>query len=290
MSLLEVSGLTVRFGEHTVVDDVSFTIGEGERLAMIGESGSGKTLTALALIGLTPEAATVTGSVRFNGTELIGRSERDIKELRGEQMAMVFQNPQTALNPLMRVGKQVAEPLRRHRGLSKQAAIAAAIELCARVGLPDPERTVRAYPHQLSGGQRQRVGIAIALACRPALLIADEPTTALDVTVQAGVLALLTELIAAEGTALLFITHDVALLPTVADDVVVMRRGVIVESGTAASVIEKPQHPYTAELVAAARKTSLPAGSSSASPSPRAACGSSLALTSPHDLTKDSRA
>jgi peptide/nickel transport system ATP-binding protein len=288
--LLVVNGLIVRFGDHTVVDDVSFTIDEGERLAMIGESGSGKTLTALALIGLTPESATVSGSVRFNGSELIGRSERDIKELRGEQIAMVFQNPQTALNPLMRVGKQVAEPLRRHRGLSKRAAIDAAIELCARVGLPDPERTVRAYPHQLSGGQRQRVGIAIALACRPALLIADEPTTALDVTVQASVLVLLTELIAAEGTALLFITHDVALLPVVADDVVVMRRGVIVESGTAASVIEKPQHPYTAELVAAARKTSLPAGASSASLSPRAACCSSLALPSPHDLRKDSRA
>jgi len=258
MTLLEVNGLTVRFGEQTVVDGVSFTIDEGERLAMIGESGSGKTLTALALIGLTPEAATVSGSARFDGSELIGRSERDIKALRGEQIAMVFQNPQTALNPLMRIGKQVAEPLRRHRGLSKQAAIAAAVELCARVGLPDPERSVRAYPHQLSGGQRQRVGIAIALACRPALLIADEPTTALDVTVQAGVLALLTELIAAEGTALLFITHDVALLPAVADDVVVMRRGVVVETGTAASVIEKPQHSYTAELVAAARKTALP--------------------------------
>jgi peptide/nickel transport system ATP-binding protein len=258
MSLLEVSGLTVHFGEQAVVDDVSFTIDEGGRLAMIGESGSGKTLTALALIGLTPEAATVSGSVMFDGTELIGRSERDIKQLRGEQIAMVFQNPQTALNPLMRVGKQIAEPLRRHRGLAKPAAIAAAIELCARVGLPDPHRTVRAYPHQLSGGQRQRVGIAIALACRPALLIADEPTTALDVTVQAGVLALLTELIAAEDTALLFITHDVALLPSVADDVVVMRRGVIVETGTSAGVVDEPQHPYTAELVAAARRTALP--------------------------------
>ena len=163
------------------------------------------------MIGLTPETATVTGSVRFDGSELIGRSERDIKELRGEQIAMVFQNPQTALNPLMRVGKQIAEPLRRHRGLHQAGSDDAAIELCDRVGLPDPERTVRAYPHQLSGGQRQRVGIAIALACRPALLIADEPTTALDVTVQADVLALLAELIAAEGTALLFITHDVAL-------------------------------------------------------------------------------
>ena len=142
---------------------------------------------------------------------------------------MVFQNPQTALNPLMRVGKQVAEPLRRHHGLSKADASAAAIALCERVGLPDPARTVRAYPHQLSGGQRQRVGIAMAVACRPALLIADEPTTALDVTVQAGVLALLAELIAEEDTALLFITHDVALVPLVADDVLVMRHGVIVE-------------------------------------------------------------
>jgi peptide/nickel transport system ATP-binding protein len=257
-ALLEVTGLTVRFGEHTVVDDVSFAIAAGERLAMIGESGSGKTLTALSLIGLTPEGATVSGSVRFAGAELIGRPESDIKQLRGEQIAMVFQNPQTALNPLMRVGKQVAEPLRRHHGLAKTAALDAAIALCGRVGLPDPERTVRAYPHQLSGGQRQRVGIAIALACRPALLIADEPTTALDVTVQAGVLALLTELIAEERTALLFITHDVALVPAVADDVIVMRRGAIVEAGTAAGLIDAPQHPYTAELVAAARRTALP--------------------------------
>jgi peptide/nickel transport system ATP-binding protein len=257
-SLLEVEGLTVRFGEQTVVDDVSFTIDHGQRLAIIGESGSGKTLTALALIGLTPESATVSGSVRFDGIELVGRRERDVKELRGEQIAMVFQNPLTALNPLMRIGRQVAEPLRRHHGLTKAAAAAAAITLCERVGLPDPERIVRAYPHQLSGGQRQRVGIAMALACRPALLIADEPTTALDVTVQAGVLALLAQLIAEEDTALLFITHDVALVPTVADELLVMRRGVVVEAGTAATIIDAPQHPYTVELLAAARKTALP--------------------------------
>jgi peptide/nickel transport system ATP-binding protein len=257
-SLLEVEGLTVRFGEQTVVDDVSFTIDHGQRLAIIGESGSGKTLTALALIGLTPESATVSGSVRFDGIELVGRRERDVKELRGEQIAMVFQNPLTALNPLMRIGRQVAEPLRRHHGLTKAAAAAAAITLCERVGLPDPERIVRAYPHQLSGGQRQRVGIAMALACRPALLIADEPTTALDVTVQAGVLALLAQLIAEEDTALLFITHDVALVPTVADELLVMRRGVVVEAGTAATIIDAPQHPYTVELLTAARKTALP--------------------------------
>jgi ABC-type microcin C transport system duplicated ATPase subunit YejF len=256
--LLVVDGLTVRFGPRAVVDDVSFTIGEGQRLAIIGESGSGKTLTALALIGLTPETAAVSGSVRFAGAELIGRRERDVKVLRGEQIAMVFQNPQTALNPLMRVGRQVAEPLRRHHGLSKRAAGEAALALCDRVGLPDPERSARAYPHQLSGGQRQRVGIAMALACRPALLIADEPTTALDVTVQAGVLALLAELIDEERTALLFITHDVALVPKVADRVVVMREGAIVEHGSAASVIEEPQHPYTVELLDAARRTALP--------------------------------
>jgi ABC-type dipeptide/oligopeptide/nickel transport system ATPase component len=257
-ALLEVARLTVRFGEHTVVDDVSFSLERGERLAIIGESGSGKTLTALSLIGLTPETATVTGSVRFDGREVVGRRERHLKDLRGEQIAMVFQNPQTSLDPLMRVGKQVAEPLRRHHGLGKSEAMAAAAALCDRVGLPDPERIVRSYPHQLSGGQRQRIGIAMALACRPALLVADEPTTALDVTVQADVLALLAELIATEDTSLLFITHDVALVPLVADDLVVMRKGTIVERGPAADVIAAPRHDYTTDLIAAARKTALP--------------------------------
>jgi peptide/nickel transport system ATP-binding protein len=257
-ALLEVEGLTVRFGDYSVVADVSFVLGRGARIGIIGESGSGKTLTALSVIGLAPETARVTGSVRFDGQQLLGRRDNELTRLRGEQIAMVFQNPQTALNPLMRVGKQIAEPLRRHHGLGKAAAADAAIALAERVGLPEPARTVRAYPHQLSGGQRQRVGIAMALACRPALLIADEPTTALDVTVQAGVLALLAELIAEEDTSLLFITHDVSLVPLVADDVLVMRHGMIVESGPAASVIGAPTHPYTAELLAAARKTALP--------------------------------
>jgi peptide/nickel transport system ATP-binding protein len=257
-ALLEVEGLTIRFGERAVVDDVSFTIERGERLAMIGESGSGKTLTALALIGLTPDTATVSGSVRFDGQQLVGRRERQLKSLRGEHIAMVFQNPLTALNPLMRVGKQIAEPLRRHHGMDRAAAMAAAVGLCDRVGLPDPQRTVRAFPHQLSGGQRQRIGIAMALACRPVMLIADEPTTSLDVTVQADVLALLAELIADDETSLLFITHDVSLVPLVADDVVVMREGAIVERGGAAQIIERPHHHYTAVLLEAARKTALP--------------------------------
>lgn len=257
---LEVEHLTVSFGGAApVVDDVSFTIDTGGRLAIIGESGSGKTLTALSIIGLTPDAATVSGRVVFDGRDLIGRGDRDLSKLRGEQIAMVFQNPMTSLNPLMRVGKQVAEPLRRHHGMDRKAAAAATAELCGRVGLPDPERTVRAFPHQLSGGQRQRVGMAMALACRPALLIADEPTTSLDVTVQAEVLAVLAQLVADEHTSLLFITHDVALVPVVADDMLVMRRGNIVESGPVSDIVQRPQHPYSRELLAAARRTALPA-------------------------------
>ncbi len=257
MSLLEVTDLTVAFGPQVVVERASFSIERGGRLAIIGESGSGKTLSALAVIGLTPETATVTGRVTFDGRELLGRPERELARVRGEEIAMVFQNPLTSLNPLMRVGKQIAEPLRRHHGMSRDQARRAAAELCSRVGLPDPTRIVRSYPHQLSGGQRQRIGMAIALACRPALLIADEPTTALDVTVQAEVLAVLAELIDTEGTALLFITHDVALVPVVADHLLVMRRGRIVEAGVVADLIAAPRHEYTAQLLAAARKTAL---------------------------------
>jgi peptide/nickel transport system ATP-binding protein len=256
--LLRVRDLTVSFAATSVVDGVSFDIDRGRRLSIIGESGSGKTLTALSVIGLLPDTATVSGSVQLDGRELLGRTDRELSRLRGEQIAMVFQNPQTSLNPLMRVGRQIAEPLRRHHGMRRDEATAAAIELVERVGLPEPGRAARAYPHQLSGGQRQRVGIAIALACRPALLIADEPTTALDVTVQADVLALLADLIAAEGTALLFITHDVSLVPIVADELLVMRQGRVVESGDVASIIHAPQHEYTTQLLTAARKTALP--------------------------------
>ena len=213
----------------------------GQRLGIIGESGSGKTLSALSIIGLAPDVATVTGSVALDGVELLGRSDRELARIRGDGIAMVFQNPMTALNPVMRVGRQISEPLRIHQGLGRSEAAAVALEWCRRVALPDPERTVNAYPHQLSGGQRQRVGIAIALACNPALLIADEPTTALDVTVQSEVLALLDTLIAEEGTALVFITHDIALVSEVAQSVVVMRDGRIVEHGTTDELVRRPQ-------------------------------------------------
>ncbi len=260
MTLLQVNHLTVAIGGNCVVDDVSFALDRGERLGIIGESGSGKTLSALSIIGLAPDAATVSGSVVLDGVELLGRSDRELARIRGDGVAMVFQNPMTALNPVMRVGRQISEPLRIHQGLGRSEAAAAALDWCRRVALPDPERTVNAYPHQLSGGQRQRVGIAIALACSPALLIADEPTTALDVTVQADVLALLDTLIAEEGTALVFITHDIALVSEVARSIVVMREGRIVEHGATEELVRGPGHEYTAQLVAAARRTSWTAG------------------------------
>jgi peptide/nickel transport system ATP-binding protein len=254
--LLDVAGLGVEIGGRRVVDGVSFRIEEGGRLGVIGESGSGKTLTALSIVGLAPDTATISGSVRFEGEELLGRSDRRYAELRGDRIAMVFQDPRTALNPVMRIGRQISEPLRLHRGVGRRAAAVAAEELCARVGLPDPERIVRAYPHQLSGGQRQRVGIAMALSCRPALLIADEPTTALDVTVQADIMALLRQLVVEDGTALIFISHDVALVSDVVDDVVVMRDGRILERGAAGDIAGDPQHAYTRQLLDAARRTS----------------------------------
>ena len=257
MTLLDVQDLTVDFGDGAVVDGLSLSLEPGDRVGIIGESGSGKSLTALSIIGLAPDSATVTGSVRWNGEELLGRSDRDLSELRGDDITMVFQNPLNSLNPVMRVGRQVAEPLRLHQRLSRGTAAARAVELLDQVGLPDPANTSRAFPHQLSGGQRQRVGIAIALACQPALLIADEPTTALDVTVQAGVLQLLRDLIADRGTALLFITHDVALVSGITDRLLVMRRGLVVEEGPTTEVVTAPRHDYTVELIAAARATAL---------------------------------
>ena len=259
MSLLEVEDLTVTIGAKAVVDHVSFAVDHSERLGIIGESGSGKTLSVLSIIGLTPDVAKVSGSIRFDGVELLGMRDRRLAKLRGEQIAAVFQDPLTSLNPLMRVGRQISETLRLHQSIGREQAASAAIDLAERVGLPDPRSAVRAYPHQLSGGQRQRVGIAIAIAAKPRLLIADEPTTALDVTVQAEIIALLDELIADEGTALLFITHDIALVSQVARSLIVMRHGQIVEHGDVSELIAAPRHPYTAELVAAARATSTDA-------------------------------
>ncbi|HTF51633.1 MAG TPA: ABC transporter ATP-binding protein [Pseudonocardia sp.] len=258
-ALLEIDELTVRLGDRLVVDRVSLGLDAGDRLGLIGASGSGKSITSLAVLGLLPEGAEVTGSIRLGGTELLGRSDRELSAVRGRRVAMVFQEPRTALDPLMRVGKQIAGPLRRHRGLSRADAAAEAVALAVDVGLPDPERLVRAYPHQLSGGQRQRVGLAIALAGEPELLIADEPTTALDVTVQAEILALLDDLVTRRGTALLFITHDLAVVAQVARRIAVMAAGRIREQGLTEQVLRYPADPATQALLAAARATGFPA-------------------------------
>ncbi|MEU6377137.1 ABC transporter ATP-binding protein [Streptomyces sp. NPDC046909] len=255
MSLLTITDLSVRIGGTTVVDEVSLSVAPGERLALIGESGSGKSLTALAVMGLLPEGAEATGSIRLGGQELLGLGDRELSRLRGERMAMVFQEPMSALNPLMRIGKQLAEPLRLHRGLGRRQAATAAVDLAAQVGLPDPGPLVRSWPHQLSGGQRQRVGLAMALATRPALLIADEPTTALDVTVQADMLGLLDDLVQQHGTALLFISHDLAVVARLCSRAAVLKDGRLVEEGSTGTLVRAPRHPYTQQLVAAARAT-----------------------------------
>jgi len=253
VSVLSVSGLTVR-GDTVLVDDVSFAVDAGDRLGLIGESGSGKSLTALAVMGLLPAGLAASGSVRLGDVEVVGASDRELTRVRGRAAAIVFQEPLTALDPLMRIGAQVAEPLRRFGAERGRALRAAVLDALREVRLAEPERIARAYPHQISGGQRQRVAIAMALACRPALLIADEPTTALDVTVQADVLTLLDGLVRDRGMGLLFISHDLAVVSRVTDRVVVLERGVAVEAGVLADLLRAPQHPYTRSLVAAARK------------------------------------
>jgi peptide/nickel transport system ATP-binding protein len=258
MMVLELDGVGVAAGSTPIVQDVSFALGAGERVGLIGESGSGKSLTALAVMGLLPEELSSTGTVRLAGRDLTALSDRQLGALRGDRLAMVFQEPMTALNPLMRVGRQVAEVLRQHRDAGRREAEAGAEELLARVELPDPAATRRAYPHQLSGGQRQRVMLAMALACDPAVLICDEPTTALDVTVQARMLALIDRLVAEEGSALLFITHDLAVVSGRCERVLVMYGGRIVESGPTAAIFATPWHPYTAGLLDASAATTDP--------------------------------
>ena len=249
MSLLEVDRLSVRFGASTVVDDVSFAIAPGEKFALVGESGSGKSITALSVLRLV-DAAVTTGAIRLDGDDLMTKSEREMRGIRGARVAMIFQEPMTALNPLYTVGNQIGEVLELHEGLRKNQARSRSIELLARTGIPEPERRVDAYPHQLSGGQRQRAMIAMALACSPKLLICDEPTTALDVTIQAQILALLDQLQAELGMALLFITHDLNLVRRFTHRVGVMERGRLVEIGDTAAVFAAPVHPYTRKLLA----------------------------------------
>ena len=252
--LLSVEGLEVRDAQGSaLVEGISFDLKKGEALAVVGESGCGKSLTSLAVMGLLPPqlARTRRGSIRFEGQDLTTLSDRALRRLRGNRLSMVFQEPLTALNPLLTVGAQITEVLRTHRGMGRAAARARAVELLGLVRLPDPERRFDDYPHRLSGGQRQRVTIAMAIACDPALIIADEPTTALDVTVQAQILALLAEVRARTGQSLMLITHDLGVVGQVADRMVVIYAGVVVESGPVAEVLTHPRHPYTAGLLAA---------------------------------------
>ncbi len=259
---LEISDLTIRFGERVVVDAVSFSVAPGERFGIIGESGSGKSLTTLAIPGLLPERATWTGSVRLDGVELLGLAEKELAHIRGRRIGSVFQDPQTALNPMRTIGNQLVEPLLLHGIVGRRdrdERARQAVRLASLVKLPDPSRIVERYPHQLSGGQRQRVGIGIALAASPSVLLADEPTTALDVTIQAGILELFNDLVSESGTALVFVTHDLGVLAQVADSVLVLANGRAVERGTVAGILDHPQHEVTAGLVAAARLTSFDA-------------------------------
>jgi oligopeptide/dipeptide ABC transporter ATP-binding protein len=267
-TLLEVSDLSVQFslpaGILVAVDGVSYTLQAGRTLGVVGESGSGKSVTALALLGLLPPSALIAhGQVIWRGRDLTRLDPAALRKIRGRHLSMVFQDPMGALNPAMTVGDQVAESLWLHEDLSHGAARAGAVGWLGRVGLPDPARQAGFYPHELSGGMRQRVTLAIALACRPEILIADEPTTALDVTVQARILDLLLDLQAELGLALQFISHNLAVISEIADDIAVMYAGAIVELGPAARLLEAPRHPYTRALLAAvprpgARRPPLP--------------------------------
>jgi microcin C transport system ATP-binding protein len=249
MSLLEVRELSVEFGARRVVDRVSFSLDAGEKLALVGESGSGKTVTALSLLRLI-ESARLSGEILFSGKDVLGMSEPELRALRGSDIAVIFQEPMTALNPIYTVGDQIAESLELHTALRGADARAEAVAALRRVGLADPETRARSYPHQLSGGQRQRAMIAMALACNPKLLIADEPTTALDVSIRIQILELIDKLRSEAGMALLLITHDLNLVRRFADRVAVMEQGVLVEQGPTAQVTRQPRHPYTQKLVA----------------------------------------
>jgi peptide/nickel transport system ATP-binding protein len=264
--ILQAQDLSIRFGEREVVNSISFEIGAGETLGLVGESGSGKSATSLALLRLLPPEAGVTGRVLFAAagdsrkdmpTDLLALPENEMRRRRGSDIAMIFQEPMTALNPVMRIGSQIAEAVRAHQpGLSSRAVDKLVLDAMHEVALPEPERRVRDYPHQFSGGQRQRILIAMALVNRPRLLIADEPTTALDVTVQAQILALLKQLRRTHGLSMLFISHDLAVVAQACDQpgdhIAVMQHGHIVERAATLDLFRKPQHPYTRKLLASA--------------------------------------
>jgi len=262
--LLQVDGLWVTLdtprGPAAALRGVSFTLRRGQTLGLIGESGCGKSLTALALMGLLPDSAQVQGRILLEGRDLVPLDEDAWCQLRGDRIGMVFQEPMTALNPLHPIGRQIGESLRLHKGLSGRAARAEALRLLERVQLPQAAQRLDAYPHQLSGGQRQRVVIAIALACGPDLLVADEPTTALDVTIQREVLALIQQLVAEDGMGLLLISHDLGVMAESVEQLMVMYGGQVVESAPTAELFQRPAHPYTRGLLAARPRLGLPRG------------------------------
>jgi oligopeptide/dipeptide ABC transporter ATP-binding protein len=251
--LLEVESLSVRLptrrGTVTIVDDVDYTVEHGQVFGVAGESGSGKTISVLALLQLLPPGSETSGSARYDGRNLLALGPRALRNVRGRELAMVFQDPLTSLHPMLSIGKQLTEHVRLHEGASRSAAERRAVELLDDVRIPDPERALRAFPHQFSGGMRQRIAIAIALACRPKLLIADEPTTALDVTVQAGLLRLLDRLRRESGLSVILITHDLGVMSSIADHVSIFYAGRIVESGPTRELLTAPRHPYTRALL-----------------------------------------
>ncbi|KJC59670.1 ABC transporter [Bradyrhizobium sp. LTSPM299] len=250
--LIEVKDLGIRLntsrGPAQAVRGVSFALRRGETLGLVGESGCGKSITALALMGLLPDSAVVSGSIRLEGSELVGLPDASYCKLRGNRISMIFQEPMTALNPMHTIGRQVAEPLRRHTGCSAAQARKETIALLDRVGLPDAAKRVDAYPHQFSGGQRQRITIAMALACQPDVLIADEPTTALDVTIQGQILDLIADLVAERGMAMILISHDLGVIAENVQRMMVMYGGTVVESGVTNAVFTRMGHPYTQGL------------------------------------------
>jgi peptide/nickel transport system ATP-binding protein len=254
-SLLEIEGLKTHFftrdGIVRAVDGVSFSVAPGETLAVVGESGCGKSVTSLSILRLiaSPPGRIVEGSIRFQGRDLLALSERGMRDIRGNEISMIFQEPMTSLNPVLSVGRQITETLTLHRGLSKEAAKARAVEMLRLVGIPEPDSRLRQYPHEFSGGMRQRVMIAIALACDPKLLIADEPTTALDVTVQAQILDLMRQLKARTGTAIILITHSLGVVAEMAQRVIVMYGGRKVEEAPVGALFAQPRHPYTRALL-----------------------------------------
>ncbi|HGO6095413.1 TPA: ABC transporter ATP-binding protein [Burkholderia cepacia] len=258
--LLEMDGFSARFGDRTVVRELSLSVERGERVALVGESGSGKSVTALSIMRLVRQAS-LSGRVLFDGEDLLTKSERQMRGIRGADIAMVFQEPMTALNPLFTIGRQIAESLRLHEGLRPGAARTRGIELLRRTGIPEPERRIDSFPHQLSGGQRQRAMIAMALACRPRLLLADEPTTALDVTVRQQIVELLLDLqeqeAAERGMAVLLITHDLNLVRRFAQRVAVMEHGVLVEANETGALFDAPRHPYTRRLLDSAPRRAI---------------------------------